>query len=172
MASLFLIRHGEPETAGVLLGQMDPSLSPAGHARLAAGLRAIHVEVAWTSPLRRARETAAYVDACRVIELPELREIDQGQWTGKSWAEIEAGWGDLASCKLSDWLGVAAPGGETWAAFLDRIRRAWRVIRDGPSPAAVIGHQAVNAALRYLIDGRNPLDFAQQYGEVIELAYD
>lgn len=172
MASLFLIRHGEPEITGVLLGQMDPPLAPAGKARLEAALRDVQVEAAWTSPLRRARETAAYVHAARVIELPELREIDQGQWTGKSWAEIEATWGDLAARKMSDWLAVAAPDGETWSAFLDRVRHAWSVIRNGPRPAAVVAHQGVNAALRYLIDGRNPLDFAQQYGEVIELAYD
>ncbi|GAC1344532.1 MAG: alpha-ribazole phosphatase [Bradyrhizobium sp.] len=172
MASLFLIRHGEPEITGVLLGQMDPALAPAGKAQLAATLRDVQVEVAWTSPLRRARETSGYVQARRVIELPELREIDQGQWTGKSWAEIEAKWGDLASRKMSNWLAVAAPGGETWSTFLDRVRHAWSVIRNGPRPAAVVAHQGVNAALRYLIDGRNPLDFAQQYGEVIELEYD
>ena len=125
----------------------------------------------WTSPLRRARETADLLGAGRVVEVPELREIDQGAWTGKSWAEIEANWGDLASLKLSDWLGTPAPGGESWTDFLDRIRRALDIIRSGPTPAAIVGHQGVNAALLHLIDGRDPLAFQQSYGEVIQLDY-
>ncbi len=171
MASLFLIRHAEPELTGVMLGQMDPPLSAAGRA-CAAALCEIRVEVAWTSPLRRARETAERLTAARVVEIPGLREIDHGQWTGKAWAQIEAEWPALASRKSSDWLGVAAPGGETWDDFLDRVRRAWSIIRTGPTSAAVIGHQGSNAALRYLIDGSDPLQFAQGYGEVIRIEYD
>jgi broad specificity phosphatase PhoE len=171
MASLFLIRHEEPAIAGVMLGQMDPALSLAGKTRAAAALPEIQVEVAWTSPLRRARETAAFIRSRRLAEIPELREIHQGEWTGKTWAEIEDKDKDLAARKLSDWLGIAAPGGETWADFLDRIRRAWSVIRAGPKPAAVIGHLGVNAALAHLIDDRNPLGFTQKYGEVISIEY-
>jgi alpha-ribazole phosphatase len=171
MPSLFLIRHGEPELTGVLLGRMDPPLSDAGRAQ-AGALCEIRVEVAWTSPLRRARETAGFVNSRRLVEIPELREIDQGEWTGKTWAEIEAACGELASRKLSDWLGIAALGGETWSDFLDRIGTAWSVIRAGPTPAAVIGHQGSNAALRYLMDGSDPLQFAQRYGEVIPIEYD
>jgi alpha-ribazole phosphatase len=172
MASLFLIRHCQPEITGVLLGQMDPPLSGEGRLHAATALAGIQVEVVWTSPLRRARETADLINAHRVVEIPELREIDQGEWTGKTWAEVEATWSDLASRKSSDWLGVPAPGGEAWSSLADRVQRAWGVIRTGPAPAAVIGHQGVNAALANLIDGRNPLEFTQHYGEVILLEYD
>jgi alpha-ribazole phosphatase len=171
MATFFLIRHGEPEITGVMLGQMDPPLSLAGRVQSSAALGDIEVEVVWTSPLRRARETAGLVRAQRVTEIPDLREIDQGEWTGLAWVEIERRWGDLASRKASDWLGIPAPGGETWDVFLDRIRRAWDVIRVGPTPAAIIGHQGVNAALLHLIDGRNPAEFNQGYGEVIRFDY-
>ncbi len=170
MASLFLIRHAEPQITGVLLGQLDPPLSDAGRIQ-AETLSDVEVEIVWTSPLRRAKETAHFVRANR-IEIPELREIDQGEWTGKSWAEIEARWGDLALRKSNDWLGISAPGGESWPEFLERIGKAWVVVRAGVAPAAIVAHQGVNAALKFLIDGSDPTQFTQGYGEVIQLEYD
>lgn len=170
MASLFLIRHAEPEIRGVLLGQMDPPLSRHGRIQ-AAALADIQVEIAWTSPLHRATETAQFIRADRVREIPELREIDQGEWTGKSWAEVEARWGELALRKSKDWLGIPAPGGESWADFLVRVAKAWTTVRTGSLPTAVIAHQGVNAALKFLIDGSDPLQFTQQYAEVIQLEH-
>jgi broad specificity phosphatase PhoE len=172
MASIFLIRHAEPEMTGVFLGQMDSPLSAAGREHAARALRGMRVPVAWTSPLLRARETAALLDAGQVVELPGLAEIDHGQWTGRTWTEIEAGWGDLAKRKAEDWLGVAAPGGEEWAAFLARVLAAWQRIREGPTGSAVVAHQGVNAALAYLIRGADPVTFTQGYGEVIRFEYD
>lgn len=172
MPSIYLIRHDEPETKGVLLGQMDPSLSAAGREHAAHALGEIHVPIAWTSPLRRAKDTAAFLHAAQMVELADLREIDHGDWTGRTWTEIEQEWTALASRKSADWLGIAAPGGEEWIAFLDRVRAAWQVIRRGPPDSAVVAHQAVNAALAHLIDGRDPLAFEQGYGEVIHVKYD
>jgi alpha-ribazole phosphatase len=171
MPSIYLIRHDEPEIKGVLLGQMDPPLSAAGREHAFSALGAIHVRIVWTSPLRRARETAAFLEAERVVELPELREIDEGEWTGRTWAEIELGWAPLAAQKSADWLGIAAPGGEEWMTFFDRVRAAWQEIREGPTNSAVVAHQGVIAALAHLIDGRDPLAFTQGYGEVIHLEY-
>jgi alpha-ribazole phosphatase len=171
MAAIYLIRHAEPSVLGVFLGQLDPPLSAAGRMQ-AAGLADVSVEIVWTSPLLRAKETAGFINSPRFVEMHDLREMDQGEWTGKTWAEIEAQWSDLAARKSSDWLGIPAPGGESWTVFLHRIRAAWKQIRSGPTPAAVVAHQGVNAALAHLIDQRNPLAFAQTYGEVSELEYD
>ncbi len=172
MALLFLIRHGEPEIRGVMLGQMDPPLSVQGRQDAAAAFDGIAVDTVWSSPLRRARETAALIQCRRVAEIAGLREVDQGQWTGKTWAEVEAGWPDLAAQKLDDWLGFYAPGGEDWNTVLERVRCAWELVKAGPSPTAIVGHQGVNSALLYLIEGRDPLVFQQAYGEVILVEYD
>jgi alpha-ribazole phosphatase len=172
MATLYLIRHGKPEVTGVMLGQLDPPLSGDGRTCATAALSRIDVEVVWTSPLSRARETAELICSHSLVELPDLREIDQGDWTGKTWTEIEVNWPELAARKSSDWLGVAAPGGESWSGFLERVNRAWNTIRAGAMPAAITGHQGVNAALMYLIEGRDPLEFVQGYGEVIQVEFD
>jgi len=171
MPLLYLIRHGKPEITGVMLGQMDPPLSEEGR-RQAAALATLQIEVAWTSPLRRARETAACMASSRITELTELKEMDLGDWTGKTWDAIENAWPDLAARKIADWLGWAAPAGEDWHEFLNRVRNAWNSIKAGPFPAAVVAHEGVNAALMHLIQGSDPLQFRQGYGEVIRVEYD
>jgi glucosyl-3-phosphoglycerate phosphatase len=172
MAKIFLIRHGEPEIRGVLLGQSDPSLSAFGREQAREVLADLRPGIVWTSPLRRARETAALVANARICEREELREMDMGEWTGLTWKQVEHSWEELAREKMADWFGVPAPGGESWPVFLSRVQRAWAVIRYGPANAAVVAHHGVHAALRFLIDGRDPAQFQQQYCEVISLDYD
>jgi broad specificity phosphatase PhoE len=172
MATILLIRHCEPEVRGVLLGQLDSALSAAGQEHAEAALSGIEVAATWCSPLLRARETAQHIRCGKHIVLDGLREISCGEWTGKTWAAIEAGWGEMARRKSADWLGVTAPGGESWPDFMNRLAEAWATIRNGPMPAAVVAHQGVNAGLANLMDGRDPLAFAQQYGEVIRVEYD
>ena len=171
MATLLLIRHCEPNPGGVLLGQVDSPLSAGGREHAASAFTGIEVEMTWCSPLRRAIETAAHVRSARRATLSGLREIDHGEWSGRTWAEIEAGWPDLALRKLEDWTGIDAPAGESWTAFTDRVAAAWGAIRNGPKPAAVVAHQGVNAVLAALVTGANPMQFTQGYGEVIGLEY-
>ena len=172
MAKIFLIRHAEPEMCGVLLGQSDPPLSAFGREQAREALVSLRSGTVWTSRLRRATETAALVADARICLCEELREIDMGEWTCLTWKQVEQSYGELARRKLADWFGVPAPGGESWPVFLSRVQRGWDVIRRGPSNAAVVAHQGVHAALRYLIDGRDPAEFQQQYCEVISLDYD
>jgi len=122
--------------------------------------------------LRRAAETACCLPCSTVVILPELREIGFGEWTGKTWSEIEAQWPALAAAKLKDWQGVTSPDGETWKTFAERIRRAWDRIRRGPSPAAIVAHSGVNAMLAHLATGCPVTQFQQQYGEINEITYD
>jgi broad specificity phosphatase PhoE len=172
MATLLLIRHCAPDPGGVLLGQVDSPLSAEGREHAASAFMGIEVEMTWCSPLRRAVETAAHVRSAQHATLSGLREIDHGEWSGKTWAEIETGWPGLARQKLENWTGIDAPAGESWTAFTDRVAAAWDMIRNGPKPAAVVAHQGVNAVLAALVTGANPMQFTQGYGEVISVECD
>jgi broad specificity phosphatase PhoE len=163
MPALYLIRHGEPEIRGVLSGQTDPVLSSAGH-RQAANLR-IHVLAVYSSPLRRARETALYLHPSPII-LPELAEISYGLWDGLSWGQIEQKWPEIAKAKLSDWQGVNAPGGEAWESFQNRVNRALEIVRQGPLPAAVVAHEAVNAIIGRCLNDIPINNYKQEYCEI------
>ena len=171
MAVLYLIRHAKPEGAGTFLGQADPPLVPGALDAHSYSLSMLPVRVAYVSPLRRAMETAGCLRCPNMVILPELREIGFGQWTGKSWSEIQEHWPELAKRKLMGWQEVTPPEGETWVDFTARVQQAWDRIRRGPSPAAVVAHHAANAVLANLAAGFPLLEFTQAYSEIKEVSY-
>ena len=161
MPSLFLVRHAEPAITGVLLGSLDPPLSEAGRSYASTLLSDVKLAAVYSSPLRRAFETAQLIARGAPIEiLDDLREISHGDWDGLTWSQIEAGDPALAARKLADWRGVTAPHGEPWSEFAVRVTRAFERIRKGPRPAAIVAHAAVNQLL-------GSVD--QSYGDVHEL---
>jgi broad specificity phosphatase PhoE len=95
-----LVRHGETEWNAHkrAQGQADVALSPRGReqAKETAGrLSDLHVDAVYSSDLSRAVETAraiAEVHGLDVEEDPAFREIDQGEWTGLTVAEIKQRW--------------------------------------------------------------------------------
>lgn len=148
MPRLYVIRHCEPAITGVLLGQCDPPLSAAGRAHASTLLLATKLEMVYSSPLRRALETAQAIARGAPIEiLDDLREISCGDWDGRTWAEIEALDPDLAARKLANWTAVTPPGGEAWRAFAARVRLAFEHADKRPRPAAIVAHAAVNEIL-------------------------
>ena len=158
MPGLFVVRHCEPSITGVLLGQCDPPLSEAGRAH-AASLWLPELALVYSSPLRRALETAQAIARGAPIEIvDDLREITYGEWDGRRWDEIEAD--EVAIRKMADWRGVTPPGGEPWADFAARVMRAFERIRLGPRPAAIVAHAAVNQVI---------VNVDQAYGGVHEL---
>jgi probable phosphoglycerate mutase len=96
--TFYLIRHGETDwnLNGIWQGHADVPLNEVGHAqahRLAERLRAHgpRFDVIYSSDLERAWETARTVGAAIGVEpraAPELREIDIGNWSGRTNAQI------------------------------------------------------------------------------------
>lgn len=167
MPALYLVRHGEPALRGVMLGRTDPPLSEAGRAQMSAVY--VAAEVVFTSPLRRAVESAELLArGAEIVVLPDLAEIGLGEWDGKSWDEIEAMDADLARRKLERWTEVTPPGGEPWAEFATRVRGALDVVICRGATAAIVGHIAVNACIASIVAGVDPLAFRQEYGQVYE----
>jgi broad specificity phosphatase PhoE len=170
MPELLLVRHAEPERKSVLLGRLDPVLSAAGHHCAAQKMPELRAAVAYVSPLRRAQQTASYLDAdIPRVTLPDLAEVDLGDWEGLLWEDVELQWPELARRKIERWFDVPAPGGEGWADVHARARRVLEIIRNGPAPAIVVAHLGINSMLRHCMTGCDPQSHCQQYCEVIEL---
>lgn len=164
LSAIYVVRHCEPAITGVLLGQSDPPLSEAGRGH-AATLVFPELAIVYSSPLRRAVETARAIGRGAPVEIIEdLREITYGDWDGRTWSEIETRDPEIAACKLRDWRGVTPPGGERWENFADRVKRAFERILGGPihhnGPAAIVAHAAVNQVIAGV---------DQVYGGVYEL---
>jgi len=95
---ILLVRHGETPTTGTVLPGRAPGLhlSERGRAQAdaAAGrLAGLPVEAVYSSPLERARETAAPTAARTgrpVTEEAGLLECDFGDWTGAALAGLAA----------------------------------------------------------------------------------
>ncbi len=140
MARFLLIRHGESVWNGErrIQGHQDPPLSDLGRRqadRLVAGLSA-HltpaVAAVWTSPLRRAAETAQRVGRAfglPVVADPDLREMSLGAWEGMTLAEIEMAFPGVYARWLDDPLAMCPEGGEELSAFAVRTARALERMR-------------------------------------------
>ena len=91
MAILLLIRHGQNDMVGEKLAGRLPGVHLNDHGiaqarRLAAETAHLHLQAVYSSPLERARETAepiARVHDLDVEIVPDLIEIDFGDWQGK-----------------------------------------------------------------------------------------
>ena len=102
VTELIVVRHGETDwnRDGRYQGHADPPLNDAGREQareLARALADQPLDVAYTSDLRRAAETARIIVDGREVKLvedPGLREIDVGSWSGLTRAEI-----GRASCR-------------------------------------------------------------------------
>jgi broad specificity phosphatase PhoE len=101
--TLLLVRHGataanlcRPYTLQGL--RPDPDLVPQGieQARAVAfALRTFPIAKVYSSPLRRAWQTAQFIAGAlpsALVAEPRLVEADTGEWTGLAWEEIEARW--------------------------------------------------------------------------------
>jgi probable phosphoglycerate mutase len=114
MTALLLVRHAPTvwNAEGRLMGRADPPLSARGRAvlatwRLPAAFAGAPV---LTSPLRRARQTAAAFGEAAVE--PRLIEMDWGAWEGRRLAELRRA--DPQGTAAVEALGpdLRPPGGE------------------------------------------------------------
>ncbi len=114
-------RGADPELTDVGLAQ-----AAAAARRLAADAQTTPYAAVYSSPLRRAGQTAAAVAAA--LNLPvrtdeRLAETDFGEWDGYTFAEVQAEW----PADLEKWLAdpaVAPPGGESFASTMVRVQDA------------------------------------------------
>ena len=127
MTTILLARHGETDwnREGRFQGHADPPLNGTGRAQaahLAYELADVELAAVYSSPLRRALETARVVAAAHELEpvaLDALREVDVGSWQGLTRADIEARFPD----QLARWLDYEQgwADGETYEEMGQRV---------------------------------------------------
>jgi broad specificity phosphatase PhoE len=155
-ASVYLARHGQTayNLEGRFQGQLPVPLDDTGRAQaseLAERAATYGFAALWTSPLRRARETADVV-ARRIglapREEPRLMETYAGEWTDRSFADVRAQAPELFAAFLAGDPRFAFPGGESFAQQETRVAAALEDVERGAVPALVICHgMVIRAAL-------------------------
>ncbi|WP_447932841.1 histidine phosphatase family protein [Sphingopyxis fribergensis] len=147
--ALHLLRHGAPETPGLLMGRTDGAPTSAGIAACAARAEGLGIERLIASDLRRSRAAGEVIGEASGVPLvvdPRWRELDFGEWDGQPASAVDPD----AFVRFRDDPDVnPPPGGESWAALVARVSAA---IRDlAPAPTLIVTHGgAMRAALHAL----------------------
>jgi alpha-ribazole phosphatase len=174
---LYLIRHGEVEAAeaGRLLGRTDAPLSERGREQsrqLAEFLSTEQLSNVYCSDLLRARTMAAIIAKRSNLEVHESsawREIDMGEWEGRTFAAIHHEAPDLVMQLFNDPASFVYPHGESFAAFIGRVRVALDhlLTTHDSSNIALVTHGGVCRVIvgeALGIPAQNWLRLAQDYG--------
>jgi len=172
--TIVLVRHGETDwnRDNRFQGHADPPLNDTGRAQarsLASELSAQSYAAAYTSPLRRAAETAAILAdelSLEPVADPALKEVDVGSWSGLTRTEVE----ERFPAGFARWLdyGHGWDDGETYGELGARVvsglvRIAAR--HDGGDVLAVTHGGPIRSALAAA--ERVPFDVARRSIHVI-----
>jgi 2,3-bisphosphoglycerate-dependent phosphoglycerate mutase len=161
-----MVRHGETDwnREHRFQGHADIPLNDAGLAQvrdLAGRLAGESFSAVYSSPLRRAAESAALLAAGLDLELhphEALREVDVGSWSGLTVPEVEARFPD-GYRRWIEWRSSGWDDGETYEELGRRVVRGLREIAELHRDAQVLAvthggpiRSAVAAALGLPLD--------------------
>jgi probable phosphoglycerate mutase len=160
MTTFLLIRHGMTDAVGKTITGRLPGvhLNEAGQKQaddLPSRLKRWKIDAIYSSPLERALETAAPAArklGLKVMMSEALSEVDFGEWSGRSLAELD---------RLPEWRlyntfrsGTRAPGGELATEVQTRmVEQLTRYSRQHPDQiVAVLSHaDAIRIALVHFL---------------------
>ncbi|HLX96406.1 MAG TPA: histidine phosphatase family protein [Verrucomicrobiae bacterium] len=180
---LLLIRHAEiePRYQRAFGGRIDMNLSARGRAQartLADFLHGKKFAAIYASPMKRVQQTLAPFlknGAPAQTILPDLQEIDFGDWSGYNWNEVREKFG----VHPYDWLDEielgAVPNGENGVQFRTRVEAClFEIIQRHPGEtAAIFSHGGViRMMLAILLDLPLPKtnSFEIEYTSVTQVA--
>ena len=183
---IFLVRHGQTVSnrEQVIQGpRIDSELSDVGERqarRVGDALARVPLEAIYSSPLRRARETAQAVsqnhprDALPVQVVPELYEMDYGRFVGRTYEEVQGEMDQVLDAWRLGFVDQPFPGGESALLaqhrvrpFLDRVRGQ----AEGED-VAVVAHGRINRVLVATLTGaglQRLEEFPQSNASITEL---
>jgi len=162
--TLYLIRHGETDAnvAGVWQGSTDSPLNDRGQAQARALAQRIAREhlpigVIYSSPLRRARQTAEMVAQALgdvpIILDPGLAEYHLGEWEGLTYEQLKDE--KRLWARMAEDPDFTPPGGESPKQFALRLLYSFQTItqKHAGETVAVVGHGgALATALSMILD--------------------
>ena len=174
---IYLVRHGQVEgheekryngQVNVLLTQLGREQSE----RVCDRLTNVPLRAVYSSDLDRSRYCAELIAATHDLTVyahETLRELNIGDWEGRTWAELQDAYPEDWQARLLDLVNFQVPGGESLQDAADRIRPTIRkIIEDNPDgDVALVAHGGANRII--LLDAIGaPLEQAfsieQDYG--------
>ncbi|MGH9771102.1 MAG: alpha-ribazole phosphatase [Candidatus Acidiferrales bacterium] len=183
-SDVYLIRHGETanEFRDRCYGLLDVPLSPTGvdevH-ELAELMRNCNFAAIYSSPRSRCVQTSEIIashQSCAVTTIPELTELNFGEFEGKLYCEIERTHPELYAMWMRDPTEVQFPGGESFSQMCERVLSTLRSLRQqhAGNSIAIVSHAGVNRII--LADAlgmpaANIFRLAQRYAAINMIRY-
>lgn len=165
MPYLILVRHTESEwnAKGLWTGLTDISQSEEGRKKarlLAEKLKNIHFDVAFTSVLKRSKETLSEIKTVLggnlpVVEDKALNERDYGEFTGKNKWQIKEKVGEEEFLKIRRGWNYPILGGETLKDVYNRAVPYYQTqilpyLENGKNVLIVAHGNSLRALVKYL----------------------
>lgn len=160
--SIYLVRHAEIDKPEVktFIGSTDLSLSARGinqAEQLKELFSKLSIEAVYCSGLKRSRDTAGIIaEGCgkQAVAMPELNEIDLGEWEGKSFEEIKEKYPYEFEARGRDLFGYKTPGGESFREVQERVLRAFEEIVDSTTgDIVIVTHSGVKRSIIANLEG-------------------
>lgn len=173
---IYLIRHGAISINGNkrFIGQIDLTLSEEGvnqAKRLKQELSCVRFSNIFCSDLQRSVQTAEIIAEKHNIQpvaYPELREINLGEWEGRTFEEICRKYPEEFKQRGKDIANYRPPGGESFADCGSRVISKLNDILQSTSGNIVIaGHAGMNRVILCHMLGmpvENLFKLGQDYG--------
>jgi broad specificity phosphatase PhoE len=148
--TILFIRHAETDLAGHFCGHSDPPINERGFRQiegLIETLKTESIDAIYSSDLSRSLTTANAIGrifGLSPIKVPELREINFGEWEGLNWQQIESRDQIYARRWSEAYPDLSAPGGEHFKSFQYRVLNEVKHLRMASQRcAAVVTHAGV-----------------------------
>ncbi len=168
----YLLRHGDTEkhSGKIIMGRYDAHLSDLGREQMRRAGETLagyflRAEALYTSPLRRARDSAGLVNAALGLPLREeegFSEISLGAWDGRLIEDVKRQW-PAEYARRGEYLTSYRfdEGSESFYMVQYRVRQTLlRILREDPSPdLLILSHAGVVKCLYGLLRGKD-IDWA------------
>ena len=154
---IYLVRHGATQHNLLVPPRMqgchiDEPLAPLGKQQAvdtAKSLREKPITALYTSPLRRAMETARPIaerHGLVPIEIADLTEADVGRWEDRGWKEIAENDAEAYAAFRDDPVASGYPEGENLGEVTSRVLKAMDQItqKHPDEQIVVVAHSVVN----------------------------
>lgn len=182
MRYIYLIRHGKPYIPGEehrCIGKhSDLSLSEDGRIQAEElSLCFTDCQKIYSSPMKRTMETARLIGGpnAKIIEVPDLDEIDVGEWEYKTFSSIRSDYAEVYRERGRDWS-IPPTGGETLQETAKRAQASlFRLLHEDDGDLVVVSHDGIIRALLWKLMNLNTEKDAmphQPYGSVTILGYE
>lgn len=180
MIRLLVVRHGYTVTNATrrYTGQLDAPLTNEGksQAQRLAEYLATHekIDTIYASDLSRAIHTATPIAAhfgLEIIPMPDLREIDVGEWTGMPFEEVDRGY--KAHPQLLEDITYPYPSGESFLDLYLRTERALtKILAENEDKTVMIVTHAGGVRCISCMAAGDPYTMARKHPAIANTAMD